>query len=209
MKWSYSIKNKLFTSVLLFVVIALVMYTNYSERQNSARISETLATIYEDRLVVESYIFEYAEHLHRIIDIIDDTDYDVVEKQSSIATTAMEINTLSHAYIETRLTRDEEVNFNRFTALCRNIETYSASRKFAEGKRASKEALAILNTLSSIQVAEGKAEVSNAEKLFTSARVISQFEITILIVIALIIQVLLFAARTLQVNRLPQRHRLN
>jgi hypothetical protein len=209
MKWTYSIKNKLVTSVLLFLVLGLVMYTNFSERQNSSRINETLTTIYEDRLVVESYIFQYAGHLHRIIDIIDDAGYSDSEKQASIAFTAKEINALNKAYLETRLTRDEEIDFNRFTALCGNVEAHSAAAQFIEGKRTSKEALAILSNLSSIQVAEGKAEVSDAEKLFTSARAISQFEITVLIIIALIIQVLLFAARTLQGSTLSQPHRLN
>lgn len=209
MKWIYNVRKKSLTSLLLFIVLGLVMYTNYRERQNAMKINEAISTIYEDRLVVESYIFQYAEHLHHIIATMDDSGIETVAKQSLIANAMKYIRQLNTSYLDTKLTRDEELNFNRFTALCQDVETYSVSGQFAQGKTASKDALSILTRLSSIQVEEGRAQIMNAEKLFTSARVISQFEITVLIVIALLIQALLFAARTLQVKPFTQAHRLN
>lgn len=57
MKWTYSIKNKMTAATLLFAVITIVFINNLVERWNSEKINATITTIFDDRFMVESYIF--------------------------------------------------------------------------------------------------------------------------------------------------------
>ena len=56
MKWTYPIPNKLGTSLLLMGVLVLVLFNNLSERSNSRQLKTAFESIYEDRLIAESYI---------------------------------------------------------------------------------------------------------------------------------------------------------
>ncbi len=209
MKWTYHVKSKVTTSVLLFLVIGLVMYTNFSEQQNSTKISAAMSTLYEDRLVVEGYIFQYGEYLHEVIGLADHPGYELYEKQERAASLVHEIKTLNTAYGETKLTADEELNFTRFTGLCHALEQQFRTGEVQQGKVSAQEALSILTTLSSIQMAEAKIQLSLAQQLFNTSHVTAQFEMTVLIVVALIIQALLFASHTLRVSVPSGKARLN
>jgi len=209
MKWTYSFQHKRTASLLLILVIGLVMFTNMRERNHSSQINDAISTIYNDRLMVESYIFQYAEHLHQVIDVLDNAELSVSDKQNMSSEPVHEIQLLNQAYRETRLTPDEEIAFHTFTQLAHAIEKDITEGNFEEGKLASREALNILNQLSAIQVKEGKVQVAYAQKLFISTDLTAQFEMGILIVIFLMVQALLFASKTLQLNKITRQSRLN
>ena len=57
MMWALAIKRKITAALLLLSVVGLVLLTNWSEQRNARRIAAAVTTIYEDRLVVEGYIF--------------------------------------------------------------------------------------------------------------------------------------------------------
>ncbi len=209
MKWTYSFQHKLTASLVLFMVIVLVMFTNMRERTHASQINEAISTIYNDRLMVESYIFQFAEHLHQVIDVLDNPELSDKDKQGQAVEPVLKMKTLNHAYSETRLTPDEEVAFRKFTLLSHCIENHIASGRFDDGKKVSRKALLVLNQLSAIQVKEAKLQLTHAQKLFSSTNLTARFEMGVLIIAALLIQALVFASRTLQVNRLTQHSGLN
>jgi hypothetical protein len=208
MKWAYSIRNKFAAAVILFVALGIIFMNNLYERNNSAKINASIATIYEDRLMVESYIYQYSDQLHRIIEIIDET-----ENQKFIShklnTEFAEINTLNAAYEKTKLTPEEKISFDEFSLLCAQMQEEVAAGNLMKGKTLSRKALNILNTLSDIQISEARLERRHAEQLFSSSSIFSNVEMVVLIVIAIMIQALIFASKTLRIPAFPRNAGLN
>jgi hypothetical protein len=93
--------------------------------------------------------------------------------------------------------------------LCRKIGVEAEQGDLAAAKANAKEAALSLKTLSSIQVTEGASLMTNAKAMFSASTLSSQLESAILLVIALIIQALIFASNSLKVNRHPQNSILN
>lgn len=81
MKWTYSIKNKITAAGLLFLVLGLVIFSNFNERNKSAEINSTISSMYKDRLIVESYIFMYSQKFQQIIELIDNEDVELSRQQ--------------------------------------------------------------------------------------------------------------------------------
>jgi hypothetical protein len=208
MKWAYSIRNKFAAAVILFVALGIIFMNNLYERNNSAKINASIATIYEDRLMVESYIYQYSDQLHRIIEIIDET-----ENQKFIShklnTEFAEINALNAAYEKTKLTPEEKISFDEFSLLCAQMQEEVTAGNLIKGKTISRKALNILNTLSDIQISEARLERRHAEQLFSSSSIFSNVEMVVLIIIAIMIQALIFASKTLRFHAMPRNPGLN
>ncbi|MEQ8416171.1 MAG: hypothetical protein RIB86_09200 [Imperialibacter sp.] len=209
MKWTYSIRNKTTAAALLLTVFLLVLFNNLKERKNSVKISETIHSIFQDRLVVESYIFQHAEHLHLIERIIDSENIEHADKQQQVEAAFQQIMVLNESYLETVLTEEEERVFGGFNDLSKKMGAKAAQGDLTAAKAYAKEAALSLKTLSSIQVTEGASLMTDAKALFSASTLSSQLESAILLVIALIIQALIFASNTLKVNRHPQNPILN
>jgi transcriptional regulator of acetoin/glycerol metabolism len=193
MKWAYSIKNKLTASVLLAVVLGLVLLNNLDERHNSDRLRLAIATMYEDRLVVEGYIFDLSEEVHSIQAAIDDVECSI-ERDVMIAESLSEIKSLNTAYAKTTLTPAEEAEFNLFIASITNLESSIDDENFQESKRLSKESLALLYNLSDIQLDEANRVKQGSEHILNYGKTSSQFEMAVLIVIAIVLQIIVFAS---------------
>ncbi|HEY8405086.1 MAG TPA: MCP four helix bundle domain-containing protein [Flavobacteriales bacterium] len=193
MKWAYSIKNKITASVLLAVVLGLVLLNNIDERQNSDRLRQAIATMYEDRLVVEGYIFDLSEEVHSIQEAIDEITC-ARERDEVIAESLSEIKSINAAYAKTTLTPAEEAEFNLFTTSIANLENSLEKEDFQESKRLSKESLALLYNLSEIQLDEANRVKQGSEHILNYGKTSSQFEMAVLIVIAIIIQIIVFAS---------------
>jgi hypothetical protein len=71
------------------------------------------------------------------------------------------------------------------------------------------EALSDLESLSEIQVKEAEMIMLKTDKMLNVGSISSQFEMGVIIIIGLIIQVLLFASKTLQFNKSNPDARLN
>jgi transcriptional regulator of acetoin/glycerol metabolism len=193
MKWAYSIKNKLTASVLLAVVLGLVLLNNLDERQNSDRLRHAIATMYEDRLVVEGYIFDLSEEVHSIQAAIDEMSCNT-KRDEAIAESLSEIKNLNAAYAKTTLTTAEEAEFNLFTASIADLETSIEDENFQMSKRLSKESLALLYNLSDIQLDEANRVKQGSEHILNYGKTSSQFEMAVLIVIAIVLQIIVFAS---------------
>ncbi|WP_339786795.1 hypothetical protein [uncultured Imperialibacter sp.] len=209
MKWTYSIRNKTTAAALLLTVFLIVLFNNLKERKNSVKISETIHSIFQDRLVVESYIFQHAEHLHKIEGVIDSENTEHADKQQQVAAVFSQIMELNESYLKTVLTEEEERVFGGFNNLCQKIGAKAEQGDLAAAKALAKEAALSLKTLSSIQVTEGASLMTDAKAMFSASTLSSQLESAILLVIALIIQALIFASNSLKVNRHPQNPILN
>ena len=209
MKWAYSIRNKFTAALLLFIALGILFLNNLYVRNSSAKINASIATIYEDRLLVESYIYRYSDQLHKVIEIIDESVGNVSSDGTAISNSVAEIKLLNAAYSKTRLTPEEAVNFNRFSVLCMEMEKHFNAGQLVHVKQVSREALDILHTLSGIQIHEAALERNHAQKLFSSSTLFSNVEIAVLILVAIMIQALIFASKTLRLPAMTGSGRLN
>ena len=73
------LKKRRFQAIAIISVLLLLIYgKNLTERQAFKSISNTFTEVYQDRLVVEGYIFEISDRLFSIQKLIDhcNLDYD-------------------------------------------------------------------------------------------------------------------------------------
>ena len=206
--WALAIKSKLTAAVLLCAVMGVMMVTNFGTRNNSEKINTAVASIYEDRLVVEGYIFEYAQALQQIEEATEATA-SPARKHALIIQQINNVGRLNALYAKTRLTDSESENFNRFTLLCNTIIQRSAVGDFAGVQSAAREADTILTTLSSIQMSEARTQMDSVKQMNSFADILSQLELVVLIVVAVLIQVLVFSSRTLAKAKVPDNVHLN
>lgn len=204
--WAFAIKQKLTAAVLLCTVLVLVMLTNMREQRTTTRISTAVTSIYEDRLVVAQYILKLSKQIERIVTALEKYG---VEGSKQIGGHLAEIAELNALYETTKLTDTEETNFKRFKELCHAISEHSATGNHTAALATAQEAEDILQTLSSIQVEEGKKQLDNVQDMTYFSNIFSYLELVILIVIAVIIQVLVFASKTLIGIKKPSHQNLN
>lgn len=209
MNWIYNIKSKMTAALLLFTVLGVVIVINFSDRSNSTKINKAISSIYEDRLVVGNYIFQDAQHFQKITHVVENASYTISEKQEHIAGSLSKINDLNALYSKTKLTEEEKLNFDKFTSLCKDIKLATATGSFPKVKELSNEAVVILHNLSSIQITEAKLQMESANSLYNFSNLSSHFEIAILVIIALIIQALVFSSKAMNSIKAPKQFNLN
>lgn len=197
MKWAYHIPGKLKISLLLTVVICLIMFNNLTERWTSRELKSAFESMFEDRLMAESYILQLSDEIHSIH---DEAKKNQLLPFKSIEIHLLEIQRLNEDYLKTQLTEEEKTHFKSF-------ETHTAKMgdAFKNGEIAEDEidgALSELKILSQIQVKEAQGLIKRSGQIFTSDAASAQLEIMLLIVVILIVQTILFASKT--VNTVPK-----
>lgn len=209
MKWTYSIKHKITAASLLLGVIVLVMITNINQRNQIDELESAFEAIYRDRLVAESYILDFSEKLHTLQVAINDPRSSLSQKQLIANRLLTEIDTLNQLYQATRLTEEEARYFLHFTGLTEEIDLRLKQGDLESEEVMIKSALMDLHSLSQIQLTEADKLKSKTDKIFHLGSIISQFELVVLIIIGLIIQVLLFSSKTTTAAKWPQDPGLN
>lgn len=105
MKWTYSIKNKNNRCRIAFLVLKLVIFSNFNERNKSAEINSTISSMYKDRPIVESYIFMYSQNFKQIIELIDNEEVELSRQQSGINQLLTEAKALNLSYEQNKAHR--------------------------------------------------------------------------------------------------------
>ena len=209
MKWTYSVKNKMKAAMLLFIVLALVLLNNFSERNNSSKINKAIHSIYDDRLVAESYIFRYLNNSHQIIELIDEPSLGSTEKLEQIKMRLGSVSELNGFFEQTALTKLERTDYLELKRLYLQINRAVLDGNLGRAKAAAKETVGILELLSDIQLAEAENQIQVINRLNSSTSVSSHFEIALLIIIGVWIQGLVFASNTLKGGSKEQNPSLN
>lgn len=198
MKWTFSIKHKLAAACLLGMVIGLVLINNLSEQKNSDDLNDAFASMYEDRLMAESYILTMYGNLHDVNELSDTYRNNPTAVRTLLSPVITEMNKTIALYKKTKLTPQEEIEFNAFTGQAAAVTACASSGNFDGCKTTADEALRKLAVLSEIQVKEGAKLKDDSQRIYSSSLSSSQFEIVVLIVIGVLIQALVFSSRTLQ-----------
>ncbi|MHA7102582.1 MCP four helix bundle domain-containing protein [Roseivirga pacifica] len=201
MKWTYSIRQKMTAAGILAAVMGLVLINNLSERRNFQQLEDSIASIYQDRLLVESYIFKLYDNLQRHEELLDTQASAQTIKE--IKTLAAERNALIALYEETYITEEEAKHFDALKKSLSEIEILDentlANNKFStQSAQPTKSAITHLSALSQIQTTEGASLMDRSERIIGGSISNSQLEMVLVICLAIIVQALVFSSKSLK-----------
>lgn len=216
MKWGYTVTQKTKAAALLVLVFVIVLAKNIIDRNNVLELGDSFSAVYRDRLMAESYIYHFSDHLYqKKLLLTNHTQADDGVKQT-LDKHNKEINEIIVRYDETKLTETES---NYFKELKKNLHDLVAlENDYLQNANSSTKqlidqqftiALSNLNQLSAIQTAEGKKLMEGSKKIISESTLLTKLELAILIIIGLIIQVLIFASGSLVPKAQPKNHHLN
>lgn len=208
MKWTYSFQQKTTAAVLLAAVFAFVFILNRIENNKVNELGESMNTVYEDRLMAETYIFKLSVLLYEKKMMLDQCDYHPGDSESGIYISSRNeaIDRILENYAATHLTESEHRLFDQ---LQHQIETLRNQENLLinSGEEVSPATLAmmnvnfqsasyLLNELSNLQASIGQSVNERSKQLVAGSALVTRFELALLVVIGLLIQALLFSSRS-------------
>jgi hypothetical protein len=204
--------RKIKVALVLTILIAMIFAKNLLERKNFNELGDSFISFYEDRLMVESYIFSISEKLFRIKLLVNhcefESDYSHVLEE--IIAYEEGILTLVHEFENTKLTITEEgflTDFKKIIQENLRIADYASLYSDSSGINELKvkeynsyieKAILDLEKLSQIQVDEGKILAMNSDKVVNRSKIWAQFEVAALVILLVIIYLLIYTSRTIR-----------
>lgn len=206
MDYSALKKRKISGFLIIGVLLVLLYGKNLLERQSFRAVSGTLSNVYEDRLLVESYIFQISEKLFKIQRLVDHCtiNYDYSKAVVEISMEEQAILKIVGAFESTQLTEQEArllADFKRIIEKDLSIKSYQLLYNDSSGVNEEQvkvydqkiaRAQQDLVKLSSIQLEEGEKLVSKAKTLINRSQIWAQFELALLLILVLVIYVYIF-----------------
>jgi hypothetical protein len=202
-----SYKKRKITGFLVIGLLVVLLYgKNLLERQSFRSVSSTLSDVYEDRLLVESYIFQISEKLFTIQKLVDHCtiNFDYSKAVLEISKEEQAILKLVSAFEATQLSEQETAlltDFKRIIEKDLSIKSYQLLYSDSSGVNEAQvkvydqkiaRAQQDLEKLSSIQLEEGEKLVSKAKTLINRSQIWAQFELALLLIFVLVIYIYIF-----------------
>lgn len=194
-----NILNKIMWVGGLLFIFLLVLATNLIDRRHIKDVRASVSRIYKDRLIVKNLIYNISNLTEekRIAFLLSDSSF-----YSTKSTTINDsIYTLIDKFSNTRLTSNETRylerlydNFKEVEAMENQILTNKAILEDKEWKEKMKTNLfrlrKNLNSLSDIQIDEGKRELARVNRAFNTIDLFTNIEIAFLVLIGIIAQII-------------------
>ena len=204
--------RKLKVAIILTVIIVMIFGKNVLERKNFNELGDTFVSFYEDRLIVESYIFSISEKLFRIKLLVNHCEFesDYSHVIDEISQYEKDILFLVDDFESTKLTTMEEEFLTDFKkiimenlriaeyALLYSEETGINIKPVKEYNAYIERAISDLEKLSQIQIDEGKKLAMNSDKVVNRSRIWAQFEVAALVILLVIIYLLIYTSRSIK-----------
>lgn len=195
MKWTYSIKNKFLASSALLALCLLVLLSHYLDRTHTEKVTNSITTLYEDRLLAEVYILKMTSTIYQIREVLN-SDLNAGSKYSSINELVDGFHAQYNVYLKTKLTTTETGIANELLVYIKNFKQQILSYNY-DSLDYTDKALFSLNKLSDVQLEESKLIVKNAESEYVNIKASSQFVSVIIIIILLVLQAIVFSVKTI------------
>jgi len=177
----------------ILLVFSIVLITNLVDRDNFNRLSYSVTTMYEDRIVASDLLFEMARIIKekQIAVLTSDTIFFDSENDKY----NREIEQLVDNYRLTKLTEKENLAFNQLQEELKSLKQKEKSSNNLSNGDLLKSIEKIdqhLYKLSKIQLHEGKQQVFISNRAKDTINLYTQGEIIFLILMAVLIQVIIF-----------------
>lgn len=175
-----------------------------SNLKNYSKVKASIETIYKDRLIVNGFIIDLTNLLHKKELAIVGNDKLFFERSNESVNE--QIESIISAFKETYLTDKEEKTLLRFESGIKKLAATEAKSEFNEkleaGSRDSIGELKMieslktdLKTLASIQLAEGKRKLLTSEKAVDNMNMFQSLEDYMVIIISILIFVVILIPR--------------
>lgn len=187
-------KIKWFLAVL--GVFLIILATNLIDKKNFLRVEESVDKIYNERLLAKELLLDITIKFHQkeLAYALNDSNY--LKFQNN--TVNEDISTLLELFERSDATKKEKLilnNLNKNHLILTKLESNSLIKDTIYDSECI-NTFAAINTniieLSAEQVKEGKHEKFYATEAVNSVKLFSQIEIYMLIILALILQVIIF-----------------
>lgn len=209
MKQQNSTTNKTKAAIVFLIVMIIVLLSNFYRLQNSKKATEDINTIFNDRLVVTDYIFQYANDLHSIKAIAIQNDLNETQKKVAIATLLNHIHAIDKLYLKTSLTSKEKNFFVSFLASCTTIEINSQNFNWPQVTQSSNQAIKTLKLLSKIQINEGKIKLDHSNSIHRDNTTWGELQTALLVVLGAAALYLLIVKRKKIKVKIPESPSMN
>lgn len=201
--------NKAKAAFILLIVMLIIILSNFNTLQNSKKVNENINAIYKDRLVVAHYIFQYSKELHFIRTEAEKANLSNTIKSTEIINTLKIIHTIDDLYAKTVLTSREKVLFQNLLTFCVEINSETKNNNWIEIVALTNKALKTLESLSEIQLKEGKEKLASANAMYNNNNSLGQLEIALLIILGGITFYLLIIKKPKRTVKIPEPPSLN
>ncbi|WPR70790.1 hypothetical protein SLW70_12725 [Flavobacterium sp. NG2] len=162
----------------------IILLSNFNTLQNSKKTNENINAIYNDRLVVATYIFQYTNEFHTVKAIAKETELSNSQKKELINTSIKQIQNIDLLYLKTVLTPKEKNHFYSLLRTCTDIKHESDQSNWFQVNIQTESALFILEKLSQIQIKEGKSKLAHSNKLYAGNTLLGELEIGLLVILS-------------------------
>lgn len=187
-------KVKWIASILL--VFLIVLSTNLIDRANFKKVNEAVTTIYQDRMVATNILMDMLIHLKDKELAVQSTSNAIYSKKNEAIHKALLDNI--EAFKQTKLTNSEAIVF---ASLSQEIKTLV---ELEQGSIASKDQVLQhtaniidkLHELQAIQIKEGKQQMVISNQAMETIDLFTKVEIIFLIIIAILLQLIIFSKTT-------------
>nr|WP_315152005.1 hypothetical protein [uncultured Flavobacterium sp.] len=201
--------NKTKAAFILLIVMVLILLNNFKTLHNSKKTNEDINAIFNDRLVVEHYIFQYANELHSIKANAIHSQLNDTQKMEGIAIALGNIQSIDKLYLKTVLTPNEETFFKSFLSSCTAIKKQNRDKNWNQITASSNQALQTLEKLSNLQIKEGKSKLDHSTAIHNGNNSLGELEIALLVILSGITTYLLMAKKNKIKVKIPEAPSLN
>jgi hypothetical protein len=201
--------NKTKAAFILLIVMVVILLNNFKTLHDSEKTNEDINAIFNDRLVVEHYIFQYANELHSIKANAIHPKLGDIQKMEGIAIAIGNIQNLDKLYLKTVLTPNEETFFKSFLLSCSAIKEENRNKNWNQIANSSNQALETLAKLSNLQIKEGKFKLDHATAIHNGNISLGELEIALLVILSGITTYLLLTKKHKIKVKIPEAPSLN
>lgn len=201
--------NKTKAAFVLLIVMFIILLSNFNTLQNSKKTNEDINTIYNDRLVVARYIFQYANELYFIKASAVEAKLNDAQKKNQITAALKNIQNIDKLYLKTVLTAKEKTSLVAFLASCSAINKEAQNKNWNQVNYSSNQALQTLELLSQIQSKEGKSKLTHSNTLHNDNNLLGQLQIALLVILGGITLYLLMAKKNKINIKIPEPQSMN
>lgn len=211
MKWVYSIKYKLQAALVLTIIVFFVFAKNIVDRRNITELGRDFISFYDDRLVVESYIFEITEHLFLMKLSVNQPELESRLLGKNLEAHRSIIFDIIENFENTNLTIDEASHLSQLKQRIHELGTYADKHEGADVALFNsnfEEAFQDIKALSAIQLYEGGKLLKESGRIVNRSGVWTQLEMAVMVVLLVIIYLLIFSSRSIR-SKMKQNPSLN
>ncbi|MBR9855790.1 MAG: hypothetical protein GYB37_14630 [Algicola sp.] len=183
-----NIKRRINSGFILAAAFLLVLASNRLNKRNFSTVEQGVDSVFEDRLVVQEYIYTLNNFFH--------------EKELFLANNDTYINKMpQHPDIKNILVdfANTELTIDESKHLTQLRENYAALKSLEKNQDNKGEILSVLNSisdnldeLSAVQLSEGKQLTQRSKRSLGMNQLLSTLEIVFLIIIGILFLVIVF-----------------